>query len=148
MHDFMHLRPTQIQMRPNKHHFLAVSNQTEATLKFVVASVNEALGAPASQASITSVWAISATAAAVFFLAGQMVRSPGQALICSSSRDDVTQRMFCSCFILQVSSRSNRSEVTEVWWLRTVGPTFSKLLKLDLNISQVQNRRIIQYALD
>ena len=53
-------------------------------------------------------------------------------------------------YLLHTSSvfyRSSRSEVTEVWWLRTVGPTFSKLLKLDLNISQVQNRRIIQYAL-
>ena len=42
--------------------------------------------------------------------------------------------------------QSNRSEVTEVWWF-AVGPTLSKLLKLDLKISQVQNRRIIQYAL-
>ena len=42
-------------------------------------------------------------------------------------------------YLLHTSSvfyRSSRSEVTEVWWLRTVGPTFSKLLKLDLNISQ------------
>ena len=31
-HDFMHLRPTQIQTRPNKHPFLAVSKQTEAIL--------------------------------------------------------------------------------------------------------------------
>ena len=78
-HDLMHLRPTQIQMKTQQTSFLSSFQPTEATLKFVVASVNEALGAPASQATITSVWAISATA--VFFLAGRMVGSfPGQAL--------------------------------------------------------------------